>query len=118
MEPGTRGHDLCVEGLLQVPCHVERWPHGRDHFVLETPGLALSDRAQESELLAARLGDRGDAAVKGAAAAHEARRRCFVSGGPRRGYGVRGCVPQSPLNSLMSGVCVTWKRSLPSALTV
>ena len=29
-------------------------------------------------------------------------------------YGVSGCVPQSPLNSLMSGVCVTWKRPLPS----
>jgi hypothetical protein len=37
---------------------------------------------------------------------------------PRAAYGVSGCVPQSPLNSLMSGVCVTWKRPLPSALTV
>src|SRR5207244_112920 len=33
-------------------------------------------------------------------------------------YGVSGCVPQFPLNSLMSGVCVTWNNPLPSAFTV
>jgi hypothetical protein len=50
-------------------------------------------------------------------------RRMIARGGreaaPRLdSYGVSGCVPQSPLNSLMSGVCVTWKSPLPSALTV
>ena len=45
------------------------------------------------------------------------RRRCTARPEPLA-YGVTGCVPQSPLNSLMVGVWVTWKRPLPSAFTV
>ena len=35
-----------------------------------------------------------------------------------RSYGVTGCVPQSALPSSISGVFVSWKRPVPSALTV
>ncbi len=33
-------------------------------------------------------------------------------------YWVTGCVPQSGFSSGIPGVCVTWERSLPSALAV
>jgi hypothetical protein len=51
-------------------------------------------------------------AAPGAARMLPPRYRCYLR------YGVTGCVPQSPPPSSRSGVFVTWKRPLPSGLTV